>query len=166
MTELIVAGFADTHTVFMARAALARLQQDELGLATDDVAMALRGSDGNVAVQQTLNRDAGEHEASKFWQRVADLLFAPKSSAIEATEVTLDRCDRTGIDPASANLVFNQLKLCQSALLVRTRDLARKEQVVGVLRGLGGELARVSLKPSPKNKTEPDAPGFDHAKTG
>jgi uncharacterized membrane protein len=47
MGEIVVAGFGDTQTVFLARAALARLQK-ELGMTTEDMAMVLRGVDGEL----------------------------------------------------------------------------------------------------------------------
>jgi len=144
-TELVAIGFGDTHTVFLARAALARMLKEDHGMAIDDMAIVLRGTDGNVAVQQTLDRDAGRNDSSTFWDSSADLLFAIESPVGKATEETLEKCAKVGIDPASANLVFNQFQLCKSALLVRTKNLARLEKVIGVLRGFGGELARVPL---------------------
>ncbi len=145
-TELIAIGFGDTHTVFLARAALARLLKEDLGMATDDVAIVLRGGDGNVAVQQTLSRDNGGNESSTFWETSADLLFTPESPVGEVTEEALEKCAKVGIDPASANLIFNRLQLCKSALLVRAKGLARLEKVIGVLRGFSDELSRAPLE--------------------
>ena len=145
MTELIVAGFDDTHTVFLARAALARLQK-EAGMATNDVAIVLRGADGTVAVQQNLQRDAGRNESSTFWETFADLLFAPESSTGAATEAESGKGAAVGIDPMSASRVAKQLRLCRSGLLVLAKGLGQREKVVGVLQGFDGELARVPLE--------------------
>jgi len=145
MTELIVAGFDDTHTVFLARAALARLQ-NEAGMATNDVAIVLRGADGTVAVQQNLQRDAGRNESSTFWETFVDLLFAPESSTGTATEVASGKGAAVGIDPNSAIRVADQLRLCRSGLLVLARGLPQRERVVGVLQGFDTELARVPLE--------------------
>jgi uncharacterized membrane protein len=134
VTELIVTGYGDVYTVFLARAALARLQE-ELGMTTDDVAMVLRGADGNVALQQTLNRHAGRNESSTFWETIADQLFAPESSPGSATGAESENRATVGIDPAFMSRVVNQLQLCESALLVRARGQAQREKVVGLLQG-------------------------------
>jgi len=144
LTELIVAGFGDTHTVFLARAALAGLQK-ETGMATNDVAIVLRGADGTVAVQENLERDAGRNESSTFWETFADLLFAPESSTGTATEAASEKVAAVGIDPISAIRVADQLRLCKSGLFVLARGLAQRERVVGVLQGFDTELARVPL---------------------
>jgi uncharacterized membrane protein len=146
MGEIVVAGFGDTHTAFLARAALARLQK-ELGMATQDVAMVLRGADGDVAVQQTLRRDTGRSELSTFWKTLVDQLFAPELSAGTASETASGKCATTGINPTITSRAANQLRLCESALLVRTSGLAQQEKVVGVLRGFDGELTRLPIEP-------------------
>ena len=145
MTELIVNGYSDPYTAFLARAALARLQE-ELGIATNDVAMVLRGVDGDVSVQQTLNHSTGRNGSSTFWEVLSDLLFAPKSSAGAATEAVSEKCSTVGIDPILRKRVANQFGLCESGLLVRTRGLTQREKVVGMLQGFNGELTRVPLE--------------------
>ena len=142
MSEIIVTGFGDTQTAYLARAALARLQK-ELGVATEDVSMVLRGVDGDIAVQQTLNRDTGRSELSTFWKMLIDQLFAPELSAGTASEAASGKCATTGIDPTFTSRAANQLRLCESALLVRTSGLAQQEKVVGLLQGFDGELARL-----------------------
>ncbi len=145
MTELIVTGFDDAYTASLANAALARLQE-ELGMATNDVAVVIRRADGNIAVQQTLSRTAGRNESSTFWETLADQLFAAESSTGTATEAATGKGAAVGIDPTSASRVANQLRLCKSALLVRARGLAQREKVVGVLQGFDGELVRVPFE--------------------
>ena len=145
ITELIVTGFDDAYTASLANAALARLQE-ELGMATNDVAAVIRKADGNIAVQQTLSRDAGRNESSTFWETLADQLFAPESSTGTATEAASGKGAAVGIDPTSASRIANQLRLSKSALLVRARGLAQQEKMVGVLQGFGGELVRVPFE--------------------
>jgi uncharacterized membrane protein len=140
MSELIVTGFGNKYTVFLAHAALARLQE-ELGMTIDDVAVVLRGADGNVAVQQTLNRHAARNESSIFWETIADLLLAPESSPGTVTEVEVEKCATVGIDPTFMSGIVNQLRLCESAFLVRARGQVQREKVVGVLQGFVGKVS-------------------------
>ena len=146
MSEIVVTGFGDTQTAYLARAALARLQK-ELGMAPEDVAMVLRGVDGDVTVQQTLNRNTGRSALSAFWKMLVDQLFAPELSAGTASEAASGQCATIGIDPTFTGRAANQLRLCESALLVRTSGLAQREKVVGLLQGFDGELARLPLEP-------------------
>jgi uncharacterized membrane protein len=146
ISELVVTGFGNTHTVFLARAALARLQ-DELGMALDDVAVIVRGVDGDLTVQQALNRNAAMNGASAFWETLADLFFAPSSSASTDVEGTSEKCAAIGIDPSFTRPIVNRLSLCESALIVRTRGPLQREKVMGVLQGFNGELMRVPLEP-------------------
>ncbi|MCP3870204.1 MAG: hypothetical protein GY703_19345 [Gammaproteobacteria bacterium] len=67
-TELVIAGFDDAFTAYLASAALARLKV-ELEMATNDIAAVIRKADGKIAVQQTINRDAGRNESSTPWER-------------------------------------------------------------------------------------------------
>ena len=148
MTELIVTAFGDTQTPFLARAALARLQ-GEWGMDVRDVAIVLRGADGNVAVQQTLSRHAGSSESSTFWDTIADLLFAPESSPGAANEAESEMCATVGIKPAFVRHEGSQIRLCESALLVLSRGRVHREKVVGMLQGFvpngatGGSSCRI-----------------------
>jgi len=146
MSEIVVTGFGDIQTAYLARAALARLPK-ELGMATEAVAMVLGGVDGVVAVPQTLNRDTGRSELSTFWKTLVDQLFAPELSAGTASEAVSGQCATIDIDPTITRRAANQLRLCESALLVRTSGLAQREKVVGLLQGFDGELARLPLEP-------------------
>ncbi len=149
ITELVVTGFGNTHTVFLARAALARLQ-DELGMAVDDMAVIVRGADGDLTVQQALNRKAARNRASAFWDTLADLFFAPLSSASTDAVETSEKHATTGIDPNFTRPIVNRFRFYESALLVRTSDPSQREKVVGVLQGFNGELTRVPLEPLEK----------------
>ena len=144
MAELIIAGFGSTYTAYLARAALARTQE-QLGIATADVAIILRGDDGNVAIQQTHNRNARKNGSSAFLEALADLLFIPESSGDTAIEVAPEICATVGIDLALMSRAVNQFQWCESALLVKIRGLAQREEVVGLLHGFDGEVLRVPL---------------------
>jgi uncharacterized membrane protein len=146
INELIVTGFGNTHTVFLARAALARVQEG-LGMAVDDVAMVIRGVDGELTVQQALNRNADRNGSSAFWETLADLFFAPSSSASTDVEGTSEKCATIGIDPSFTRPIVKRLSLCESALFVRTTGPLQREKVMGVLQGFNGELMRVPLEP-------------------
>ena len=97
-------------------------------------------------MQQMLHRDNGRSESSTFWGTLADLFFAPGSSASTAAETVSEKCATVGIDPAFTSRTVNQFRLCESALLVRTRGLAQREKVVGVLQGFDGELTQVPFE--------------------
>jgi uncharacterized membrane protein len=160
ITELIVTGFGNTHTVFLARAALARLQ-DELGMAVDDVAVIVRGVDGDVTVQQALNRNTGRNGASVFWDTLADLFFTPLSSACTDAVETSEKHATTGIDQNITRPMVNRFRSYESALLVRTSGPLQREKVVGVLQGFNGELTRVPLEPLEKFvRTHTDPPSI------
>lgn len=148
MTDLIIAGFADTHTVFLARAALARLQEDEFGIKWNDVTIALWGADGHVAVQQVPGRSAEDREVAENWENLANLLFASRQFVDHSGKRTSGKDKTSGIDPTSADRIHSRFARCKSALLVRTRDTLQSEQVVSVLRGLRGTLAKLPLKTS------------------
>ena len=143
--EIIVTGFGDTQTAFLALATLARLQR-ELEMATDDLALVLREADGDIAVQQTLLRGTSRNKSSVLWNTLAYLLFPPESSVGTAVETVSKKCATAGIDSTVMSRIVNQFRLCESALLVRTKNLSQREKVVGVLQGFGGELARVPLE--------------------
>jgi uncharacterized membrane protein len=146
LNELIVIGFDDTHTIFLVRAALARLQEG-FGMATEDVAMVLRADDGSITVQQGLKRAADRNTSSTFWGTLADVLFAPESSGSSSARVMSEKRATVGMDTISTSCVVSQLTLCKTALLVRTRGLARRETVVGLFQGFKGVIARVQLGP-------------------
>jgi uncharacterized membrane protein len=115
-------------------------------MATHDVAMVLREADGRIAVQQMLLRGTGRNEPSTFFGTLADLFFTPESSAGTAAEAMSEKCATFGIDPTFISRIVNQFRLCESALLVRTRGPLQREKVVGVMRGFDGELTLVPVE--------------------
>jgi uncharacterized membrane protein len=141
--ELIVIGFNDKSTVFLARAALAR-QHEGFGMTTQDAAMVHRTADGRIIVDQGLSRDEQRNGPSTFWETMADLLFVPESSESSVAEAKSEKCDAVGFDTASISRAVNQLKLCKTALLVRARGLAQRESVLGLLQGFKGVVVRLA----------------------
>jgi uncharacterized membrane protein len=145
ITEITMAGFDNKHTVFLARAALARLQE-ELGMATDDMALIVRGVDGDLTVQQAVNRNSGKNGFSAFWETLVDLIFAPLPSRFTDSGELSGQFAKIGIDPLFARPLARRFRLCESALLVRTANPLQREKVVGMLQGFNAELAHVPLE--------------------
>ena len=143
-TELIVAGFDDAYTASLALAALARLQED-LELAMNEIAVVIREKGGSIALQQTLTREADDRESSILWGPLADQLFAHESPTLSASAANSRAGTTVDIDPAVASHISVQLRLCKSALLVRSRVLSQREKLSGVLQGFGGKILRASL---------------------
>jgi len=79
--EIIVTGFGDTQTAFLALATLARLQR-ELEMATDDLALVLREADGSIAVRRTLLRGTVKNESSTRWVGARVGLLNVKNQAL------------------------------------------------------------------------------------
>jgi uncharacterized membrane protein len=157
-TELIMIGFDDTRTVFLARAALAR-QHEGFGMATEDAAMVLRTDDGSITVHQGLSRDGERNAPSTFWETMADLLFVPESSESSVAEARSEMRDAVGFDTASTSRAVNQLKRCKTALLVRARGLAQRESVFGLLQGFEGVVVRLLLGPECQLTDSPEGEG-------
>jgi len=133
-TELIVTGFGDNQTAFLARAALARMQ-DDLGIASSDAVLVFRESDGSIAVQQASNRRVGKNERSVFWETLTDLLFDPEPESVTNTATKADNCATLGIEPAFITGAEQSLRHCESAILLLTRDQAQREKAAGMLKG-------------------------------
>jgi uncharacterized membrane protein len=142
--ELIAIGFDDTHTVFLARVALARLQK-ELGLSVHDMAIFTREADGGVAVQQVVNLGDSAEKSSTIWEVLADLLFTPGPSSDTVSDVELARFGIGDIDRARTSRIAEQFRSRESALLVLVRSLPMREKVLGVLNGFQGETVRMPL---------------------
>lgn len=143
-TELIVTGFHDTQTAFLARAAIAKMQS-ELEMAMDEVATVTRGKEGSISVQQSLNRDATKNEVSEFWETLSDLLFAFDSPTEKTTEATCRKCVSAGITPTNMCRVSSTLRESSSAIFVRVKDLTQHEKICGLLQGFRGEFTQISL---------------------
>jgi uncharacterized membrane protein len=143
MSELIVAGFEDAHTAFLARAALARLQK-EIGLNGHDVAVVSREENGEVTVREAidLNGRRALHEA--FWKTLAGRLFAAPPSRFDGDETPSGGLAAIGIDDRFIADVENTVVPGSSALLVLVSETTR-DRVLGLLRGFGGKTKRCRL---------------------
>jgi uncharacterized membrane protein len=154
--ELIVIGFDDRNTVFLARVALARLQK-VLGLSVHDIAIITREAHGDVAVQQVVNLGDSAEKSSTIWEALADLLFTSGPSMDTVSDVELARCGIGDIDRALTSRIAEQFRLRKSALLVLVRSPPMREQVMGVLHGFEGETVRIPL---------PNEAGHPYSKAG
>jgi uncharacterized membrane protein len=132
--ELLVAGFGDKQTAFLARAALARLQ-DELGIKTNEAVLISREPDGGVAMQQVSHRPAGKNDNTIFWEMLTDLLFDLKSDSATNTETRADDCAALGVEPTFISDVEKKLRQCESAIFLLTPGKAQWDAVAGMLRG-------------------------------
>ena len=72
MSDLIVAGFGDAHTAFLARAALARLQ-GELSLPGHDLALMTREAGGEIALQEAIGLGGERETPPTFWKTLVSL---------------------------------------------------------------------------------------------
>jgi uncharacterized membrane protein len=152
--QIIVIGFDDPHTSFLARAALARLQK-ELGLPSHDLATINRGKEGEVDVHQSTNIGGGMDGRAAFWKALADLLFTPGLSAGTASDASSAIVAEIGIDRAFTSRAAEQLRSSKSALLVLVRGVAMREQLLGVLHGFQGEIMRTPLTRIPPVSRDP-----------
>ena len=141
MCELIVAGFEDGHSAFLARAALARLEK-ELPISGCDVAVVSRGEEGDVTLREDveLNGRIALHEA--FWKTLVDILFFPDLPA--SAETSLGRLAAIGIDEQFIADTEKTVAPGSSAILIVVSP-ATRDRVQGVLRGCGGKTRRIRL---------------------
>jgi len=143
MSELIVAGFEDAHTAFLARAALARLQK-EIGLHGHDVAVVSREENGEVTVREAIDLNGKQvlHEA--FWKTLAGRLFMAPPDGIDSSEPPLTGLASIGIDDRFIAEAGKRVGPGSSALLVLVSETTR-DRVLGLLRGFGGKTKRCRL---------------------
>ena len=141
MSELIVAGFEDGHSAFLARAALARLQK-ECAINGCDVAVVSRGEKGDVTLREAveLNGHRALHEA--FWKTLVDLLFFPHRLSRDGT--SLARMTVIGIDERFIAETEKTVVPGSSAILILVSGTTR-DRVLGVLRGCGAKTKRTRL---------------------
>ena len=158
MNELIVAAFEDTYTAFLARAALARLQKS-LSLSVRDVAVITREEGDDAALPAAID---GEHEADTpagFWRTLVDLLFIQGDSAGPTIDTAKVRLAAIGLDAAFRSRVDEHVRPGTAALFVLVNEPVMRDQVLGVLRGFQGAIARASL-------TDGDRDVWRHALSG
>ncbi len=151
-----MAGFDNSQTAFLSRAALARLQK-ELGLTAQDMAIVTRDADGEVAVQQVVNLGDRSEKSATLWEALAHLFFASEASTDPVSDIALAQFGIGGIDRALTHRTAEQFRSRESAILVLVSSLPVREQVLGVLNGFHGETVRMPL---------PNETGVPYSKVG
>ena len=144
MSNLIVAGFNDAHTAFLARAALARLQRG-LSLPGHDLAVVTRDDGGEIALQEAIGLSGEGEMHPTFWKTLVDLLLAPGPSTGTGRDPTSAKLAAIGIDATFRSHLAEQVRANTSALLVLVPGPAIRDHVLGVLRGFQGEVMRTEL---------------------
>jgi uncharacterized membrane protein len=145
VSELIVAGFDDIQTAFLARAGLARLQKD-LPLSGHDVAVVSREEDGRLTVREAINLNGEEATLHSFWRSlVTQLFFHSQPKGKDLADIHSAKLASIGIDDSFVANIENVFPYGASAVLVLASVPAR-DQVLGVLRGFQGRISRTTLK--------------------
>ena len=141
---MIVAGFADGHTAFLVRAALARLQR-KLSLPASDLAVITRAKRNEVNLQQIIDLGDGAEAHEMFWRALVNLHFAVDDATDRVGMHAPARLAEIGIDTAFRHRVAEVVQPGTSALFVMVREPSTREGVLAVLRGFQGEIARTTL---------------------
>jgi uncharacterized membrane protein len=144
MSHLIVAGFDDAHTAFLARATLARLQR-ELSLPGHELAVVTREEGGEIALQEAIGLSGEREMHPTFWTTLVNLLLAPGPSTGTGDDATSAKLAGIGIDATFRSNFAKQVRPETSALLVLVHGPAMRDRVLGVLRGFEGEVMRTEL---------------------
>jgi uncharacterized membrane protein len=147
MNHLIIAGFDDAHTAFLARAALARLQR-ELSLPGHDLAVVTREEGGEIALQEALGLSGEREMHETFWKTLVNLLLSPcppTASTGTGDDAASAKLAAIGIDATFRAHLAEQVRAETSALLVLVTRPATRDRVLGVLRGFQGEIMRTEL---------------------
>ena len=157
MTELIISGFEDAQTAFLARAALARVQMDPT-LRTQDVAVVTRAESGEVAVHQAVaSADRGRDEKT-FWESLADVLFSPSPALGNISESASRNLTAVGIRLDALRRLAEGLHPCNSALLALTHEPTSRDRVLGVLHSSRGRTVQMTLTGKETLAPDPKAP--------
>lgn len=146
MSDLIVAGFGDAHTAFLARAALARLQ-GELSLPGHDLAVVTQEEGGETTLREAVSLSGAREMHPTFWKTLVSLLFAPGPSTGAGSDATSAKLAAIGIDTTFRSQLVEQVQVRAetSAVLVLVTGPAMRDRVLGVLRGFQGETMLTEL---------------------
>lgn len=144
MSELIVAGFADAHTAYLASAAFARLGEEVL-TAGPGFAVVLRHSDGGITLRESIDLSSNPNDHEALWRSLAGKIFAalPKpgrQAAIDPGDALL----ALGISEGFLREVDAVVTPGTSAVIVAC-STGERDQITGLLRGFGARLARTRL---------------------
>ena len=144
LSALIVAGFDDAHTAFLARAALARLQT-ELPLPGHDLALVTWAKGGEIALQEAIDLSGERKMHPTFWKTLVNLLLAPGPSMGTGGDATSAKLTAIGIDATFRSRLVEQVRAETATLLVLVTGPAIRDQVHGVLRGFQGKIMLTNL---------------------
>jgi uncharacterized membrane protein len=155
MSELIFIGYEDKPTAFLARATMARVQ-DEFGLQMQDMAIVTKQANGQISLELSRHREIGENKSAFFWEILIDRLSNAGSPKDKATHVEFgENATVMSLDPVLVSDAANILMSSQSALFVKITTLAQREKVVGILQGFAGELRQIPLSTEKFNAKSP-----------
>jgi uncharacterized membrane protein len=151
MKELIVAGFDDGHTAFLARATLARMQKD-LAIEGHDVAVVSLEEGNGVTVREAVDLTSGEDLPEAFWKMVAGLLFRRSSDdGSGSRDGAQSKLSAVGLDRRFVAGLAKAVRQGTSALLVVVSATSR-DRVIGILRGFSAHVARIRLVGDDRNQ--------------
>ena len=144
MSDLVVVGFDNAHTAFLAAAALSRME-DELDLDEHDVAVVCRQEDGEVSVREAVEIAQGPEHHKAFWQTLVGLLL-PAACLVEgnAAEDVFTRLSSIGVPPGFTSRVAKTVCPGTAAVMVLATGRAR-ERIIGVLRGFKAHIDKTPL---------------------
>jgi uncharacterized membrane protein len=142
--ELVIAGFDDDHTAFLARSALARLRT-EINVDGHDLAVVTRESDGAVILREDVDLDAEQDGRPSFWSTLVGLLLSEGEEQGDRAESTPSaRLHAVGIDEIFVAQIRHTIKPGDSAVFVLARA-ATRDRVIAVMRGFRGRVQSISL---------------------
>lgn len=144
MTVLIVSGFAEAQTAFLARAALARLQRN-FALPARDVALVQREGADEVLVHEAVAQIGDVRTSVAFWKTLAGLLFVSEPPAGSGGEAVPGKLAALGIDRDSLGLIASRIRDCDAMLFVLIHDSPTRDKILGVLKGFDGEIVQANL---------------------
>jgi uncharacterized membrane protein len=143
ISDLIVAGFDNAHTAFLACAALARLQE-QLLIDGHDVAVVSRGQEDEITLRETVALVAQGKSHMPFWKTLVGMLFPSAPWSGDNGVDVAARLLAIGVDQAFTRRLRETIRPGSSAIFVLANQAAR-ERVVGVIRGFRGKIIRTRL---------------------
>ena len=136
--ELILASFDRPHTALLARAALARLQQDEMSEAHDFAIVSWKEGE-NPSMQESIDLFANRKGMDTFWRKLVELLSVASREGVADGSAESDRLSAIGISDSFLNEVKMAIRPGGSVLLVLTTD-ETQSRVQGVISGFSGTM--------------------------
>jgi uncharacterized membrane protein len=119
--------------------------QDELSLSEHDLVVVTREAGDEVTLHEAIHLSREREMHPTFWETLLCLLFArglPPGAGGEATSASLTAI---GIDAVFRARLAEQVRPANSALFVLVNGSTIRDKVLGVLRGLRGEIVQTEL---------------------